>query len=178
MLTIRLARTGRAKYPTYRIVAADSKRAASGKFVSILGHYNPHSKELVLKKEDIQSYLKNGAQPSNTVVKLLQRENVELPKWVSLKTKADKKAAEAAAAAEVAKAEAEAAKSDDASAEEAPSAAEDSEAAVVVQAEENSIAHGENVSSEGDTEMTDPLNPAETPGETAHDEDSKEQAGL
>jgi small subunit ribosomal protein S16 len=90
LLVIRLARTGRAKYPTYRIVAAESARAATGKFVAILGHYNPHTKELVIKKDEVKTYLGNGAQPSNTVVKLLMREKVELPKWVSLKTKAVK----------------------------------------------------------------------------------------
>lgn len=90
MLVIRLARTGRAKYPTYRIVAAESARAATGKFVSVLGHYNPHTKELVMKTDEIKTYLTNGAQPSNTVVKLLQREKVELPGWVKFKTKAPK----------------------------------------------------------------------------------------
>jgi small subunit ribosomal protein S16 len=90
LLVIRLARTGRAKYPTYRVVAAESARAATGKFVSVLGHYNPHTKELVIKREEIQKHLSNGAQPSNTVVKLLQHEKVELPAWVKLKTKAPK----------------------------------------------------------------------------------------
>lgn len=87
MLVIRLARTGRAKYPTYRIVAAESARAATGKFVAVLGHYNPHTKELVVKHDDVKKHLANGAQPSNTVVKLLMREKVELPKWVKLATK-------------------------------------------------------------------------------------------
>jgi small subunit ribosomal protein S16 len=91
LLTIRLARTGRNKYPTYRIVAAESARAATGKFVTVLGHYNPHTKELVMKTDDIKKHLSNGAQPSNTVVKLLMREKVELPKWVQLKTKEAKK---------------------------------------------------------------------------------------
>jgi small subunit ribosomal protein S16 len=90
LLVIRLARTGRNKYPTYRIVAAESARAATGKFVSVLGHYNPHTKELVIKREEVQKHLSNGAQPSNTVVKLLTREKVELPDWVKLKTKAPK----------------------------------------------------------------------------------------
>jgi small subunit ribosomal protein S16 len=87
VLVIRLARTGRKKYPTYRIVAADSRRAAIGKFVVILGHYNPHTKELVIKKDATAEYLKNGAQPSNAVIKLLQKEQVELPGWVELKTR-------------------------------------------------------------------------------------------
>ncbi len=90
MLVIRLARTGRTKYPTYRIVAAESARAATGKFVEVLGHYNPHTKELVIKREEIAKRLSHGAQPSNTVVKLLMREKMELPAWVSLKTKTPK----------------------------------------------------------------------------------------
>jgi len=90
MLVIRLARTGRSKYPTYRIVAADSARAATGRFVAQLGHYNPHTKELVVKREEVEKYLTTGAQPSNTVIKLLQREGVTLPAWVKLKTKAPK----------------------------------------------------------------------------------------
>ncbi|MDB5179269.1 MAG: rpsP [Patescibacteria group bacterium] len=101
MLVIRLARHGRAKYPTYRIVAAESARAATGKFVAVLGHYNPHTKELVMKHEEVKKHLGNGAQPSNTVVKLLMRDKVELPAWVKLKTKAPK-AVEAPAAEEVA----------------------------------------------------------------------------
>lgn len=90
MLVIRLARTGRAKYPTYRIVAAESARAATGKFVDVLGHYNPHTKELVIKREEVEKRLSHGAQPSNSVIKLLMREKVELPAWVKLKTKAAK----------------------------------------------------------------------------------------
>jgi small subunit ribosomal protein S16 len=113
LLVIRLARTGRAKYPTYRIVAAESARAATGKFVAILGHYNPHTKELVMKQDEVKKHLANGAQPSNTVVKLLTREKVELPSWVKLKTKAAK-AVETPAP--------EAAKPEAAAAEEAPGA--------------------------------------------------------
>lgn len=100
MLVIRLSRTGRNKYPTYRIVAAEQARAATGKFISILGHYNPHTKELVIKKEEVSRYLQNGAQPSNSVLKLLQKEQVELPQWAVIKTKqrAPKKAPVEAAA--------------------------------------------------------------------------------
>lgn len=93
MLVIRLARTGRSKYPTYRIVAAESSRPATGRFVEILGHYNPHTKELVIKHEATEKRLSQGAQPSNTVVKLLTRDKVVLPSWVKLKTYATKAAA-------------------------------------------------------------------------------------
>ncbi|HSX41706.1 MAG TPA: 30S ribosomal protein S16 [Candidatus Saccharimonadales bacterium] len=87
MLVIRLARGGRSKYPVYRIVAAESSRAATSKFVEILGHYNPHTKELVIKKEETEKRLANGAQPSNSVAKLLQQEKIELPGWVKIKTR-------------------------------------------------------------------------------------------
>lgn len=124
LLVIRLARTGRAKYPTYRIVAAEAARTATGKFVAILGHYNPHTKDLVLKTDEIKKHLGNGAQPSNTVVKLLMREKVELPAWVKLKTKtppvkeapAEEAKADETKATEVTEAEAAA----DADATEAP----------------------------------------------------------
>lgn len=111
MLVIRLARAGRAKYPTYRIVAAESARAATGKFVEILGHYNPHTKDLVIKRDEVSKRLSQGAQPSNTVVKLLLRDGVELPAWVKLKTKAPKvdpaaAPADASAPADVTEAEA------------------------------------------------------------------------
>ncbi len=86
MLVIRLARGGRSKHPIYRIVAAESARAATGKFVEVLGQYNPHTKELTIKKERVEERLSHGAQPSNTVIKLLQKEKVALPAWVQLKT--------------------------------------------------------------------------------------------
>ncbi len=91
MQVIRLARGGRSKYPTYRIVAAESARAATGKFIEILGHYNPHTKELNIKREETLKRINFGAQPSNTVIKLLQREEMELPAWVKLKAKTPKK---------------------------------------------------------------------------------------
>lgn len=87
MLVIRMARGGRNKYPVYRIVAAESSRAVTGKFIAVLGHYNPHTKDLTLNKDETLKYISNGAQPSNSVVRLLQREKMELPTWVVLKNK-------------------------------------------------------------------------------------------
>ena len=93
MVVIRLARQGRNKYPIYRIVAAESARAATGKFLAVLGHYNPHTKELTIQHEETLRYIGNGAQPSNSVIKLLQRDKVTLPAWAKLekKNKAPKK---------------------------------------------------------------------------------------
>lgn len=81
MLVIRLARQGRNKYPVYRVVAADKRRAATSKFVAILGHYNPHTKEIVLNKEKIEMHLANGAQASDRVLRLLKSQGVNLPAW-------------------------------------------------------------------------------------------------
>lgn len=87
MLVIRLARGGRKKYPVYRIVAAEKQRAATGKFVAVLGHYNPHTKDLVIKKDELKQFIDNGAQPSNTVLKLMKQEKIDLPKWAEIKTR-------------------------------------------------------------------------------------------
>ena len=87
MLVIRLARVGRKKYPTYRVVAAEKSNAATGKFIEILGRYNPHTKDLALDKEGIAKRVSQGAQPSNTVLKLMVREGMELPKWAKIAQK-------------------------------------------------------------------------------------------
>ena len=67
MLRIRLARTGKKNKAQFRLVVAERTRAANKKFIEILGHYNPHSKEKVFKKERIQYWISKGAQPSPTV---------------------------------------------------------------------------------------------------------------
>lgn len=102
MLVIRLARQGRNKYPVYRVVAADKRRAATSKFVAILGHYNPHTKEIVLNKEKIEMYLGNGAQASDRVLRLLKAEGVKLPAWAKThdRNKAPKNVEEEVAATE------------------------------------------------------------------------------
>lgn len=87
MLTIRLARGGRKKYPVYRIVAAEKRRSATGKFVAVLGHYNPHTKDLVIKKDELKKFIENGAQPSNAVLKLMKQDKIALPKWAQIKTR-------------------------------------------------------------------------------------------
>lgn len=78
MLAIRLTRTGAKKKPSYRIVVIDSRKARDGRFVEIVGHYNPRKEpaELTLKAERIQYWLKQGAQPSETVRSLLRRQKV------------------------------------------------------------------------------------------------------
>lgn len=87
MVVMRLARVGRKKLPLYRVVIADQRKAATGKFIDIVGRYNPHTKDIVLDKEKIEKWLKVGAQPSNTVAKILQTGGVKLPSWVKIKQK-------------------------------------------------------------------------------------------
>ena len=88
MLVIRLQRTGRKGHAQFRIVVQDSRRTpTSGKIVAQLGTYNPHSKEVKLDTEKAQTYLSNGAQPSERVVFILSKEGVNMPAWVKLPAK-------------------------------------------------------------------------------------------
>ena len=87
MLAIRMQRTGRKGLPHYRVVVQDSRRTpSSGRIVATLGSYNPHTKELILDVEKSQTYLDNGAQPSDRVVSIFKKESVTLPAWVSSRT--------------------------------------------------------------------------------------------
>jgi small subunit ribosomal protein S16 len=74
MVTLRLARHGAKKMPFYRIVAADKRDPRDGRFIEILGHYNPvdAAKPLVIKTDRVQYWLDLGAQPSATVKRLLK----------------------------------------------------------------------------------------------------------
>jgi small subunit ribosomal protein S16 len=78
MVTIRLRRTGKTKQPNYRVVIADSRSPRDGKFIEIIGHYNPirQPKELVIKADRARYWMSVGAQPSDTVVRLLKQVNV------------------------------------------------------------------------------------------------------
>lgn len=81
MLVIRLSRTGKKHQPNYRLVVADKKRAVKGKYLDVVGHYNPVSqpKQFTANKEKVLAYLKNGAQLSVTALNLLC-DNGVLPK--------------------------------------------------------------------------------------------------
>ena len=70
---IRLRRMGKKKRPFYRIVAADSRRARDGRFLEVLGTYNPIEVPAVInvKEERLSYWLNNGAEPSDTVGTLL-----------------------------------------------------------------------------------------------------------
>lgn len=78
MVKIRLARIGYKKKPIYRVVAADSRSPRDGRFLEILGSYNPHTDpaEINLKTERILAWIKQGAQPTDTVESLLKKQGV------------------------------------------------------------------------------------------------------
>ena len=82
---IRLRRTGKTKAPTYRVVVADSRSPRDGKFIEILGHYNPRTEEgaLVLDADRVRHWIKSGARPTATARSLLVRSGIpdnEVPK--------------------------------------------------------------------------------------------------
>lgn len=93
MLAIRLQRVGRKGYPVYRLAVQEAQRhPSSGRVVTYVGTYNPHTKEANVQKELAQKYLDNGAQPTPRVVKLLADAGVKLPKWVKSHDDSQKKA--------------------------------------------------------------------------------------
>ncbi len=74
---LRLTRVGSKKNPVYRIVAADSRSPRDGKFLEILGRYNPQTDPSTIEfdEERVRDWISKGAQPSNTVQKLLKAKN-------------------------------------------------------------------------------------------------------
>ena len=83
MLAIRLQRIGRKGFPVYRLAVQEAQRhPSSGRVVTYVGSYNPHTKEANIQVAEAQKYLDNGAQPTPRVVKLLKEAGVKLPKWV------------------------------------------------------------------------------------------------
>ena len=118
LVVLRLTRTGKKKQAHYRVVVADSKRFVNSKFISIVGWYNPHTKECELKKDEILAWLDKGAQPSNTVARILTAQGVKLPDWVQITSKVSKPKKEAVA--KVAKVDAPAEVEAETATEEAP----------------------------------------------------------
>jgi len=115
MLRIRLRRVGKKKQPSYRIVVADVRAPRDGAIVEQVGHYNPLTDPptIVVNADKVKHWMGVGAKPSDTVVRLLQREGI-----------LDKSAVPGAPAAAVAVAEPEAAVEDPGAAVEEPDAEE------------------------------------------------------
>jgi len=75
MLSIRLRRTGAAKRPYYRVVVADARAWRDGRFVEVLGHYDPRRQpaEVKIDVERARYWIERGARPSDTVKSFLKR---------------------------------------------------------------------------------------------------------
>lgn len=76
MVRIRLTRKGKKRFPTYRVVVADIKFKRDGRFIENIGHYNPHSDPptVVIKEERALYWLSVGAQPSDGVKHMLEKQ--------------------------------------------------------------------------------------------------------
>jgi small subunit ribosomal protein S16 len=73
VVKLRLMRMGKKKQPTYRVVATDSRSPRDGRFIEILGHYNPRAEPSVVEIDNDKAvaWLRKGAQPTETVRRLL-----------------------------------------------------------------------------------------------------------
>jgi len=92
MLVIRFIRTGKRNQPFFRIVVTDKKNPPQGgKFLEILGFFNPLTKEKKLKKERIKYWLSVGAQPSESLHNLLVSEGIIKAKKIDVHKKPKKK---------------------------------------------------------------------------------------
>jgi small subunit ribosomal protein S16 len=76
---LRLTRVGSKKNPVFRVVAADSRSPRDGKFIEIVGRYNPQTDPSTIEfdEERVKDWLSKGAQPSETVKRLLKVKNID-----------------------------------------------------------------------------------------------------
>ncbi len=74
MVSIRLRRIGSNRKPAYRVVVTDSRSPRDGRFIEIIGHYNPLTQPptVHIDREKAEQWIKKGAQPSNTVKRLIE----------------------------------------------------------------------------------------------------------
>jgi small subunit ribosomal protein S16 len=77
-VSIRLTRVGSKKNPIYRVVVADSRSPRDGKFIEIVGRYNPQTDPSTIDfdEDKVKEWIAKGATPSNTVSRLLKKANV------------------------------------------------------------------------------------------------------
>jgi small subunit ribosomal protein S16 len=76
---MRLTRVGSKKNPIYRVVVADSRSPRDGRFIEIIGRYNPQTEPstIELDEEKVKAWLSKGAQPSDAVAKLIKAAKIE-----------------------------------------------------------------------------------------------------
>ncbi|HHX45583.1 MAG TPA: 30S ribosomal protein S16 [Chloroflexi bacterium] len=87
MVRIRLARVGAKKQPSYRVVVADQRSPRDGRFIEIIGHYNPRTEPatMVVKEDRALYWLEKGAQPTEAVARILDKTGVLAKTSVSVK---------------------------------------------------------------------------------------------
>jgi small subunit ribosomal protein S16 len=75
---LRLMRMGKTKQPTYRLVAADSRAPRDGRFIEVVGSYDPRhaDRRVTLKADRVSQWLKQGAQPTDRVKRILEGEGL------------------------------------------------------------------------------------------------------
>lgn len=101
MLTIRLSRVGKKNHPQYRIVLQDKRKSPKGKSITILGFYHPIEKVFSCNTDLCLRFIKQGAQPSSMVAKLLDKNGVPgMKKYIIRRTKSIKKPQEVATSEE------------------------------------------------------------------------------
>lgn len=95
MVKLRLMRMGKKKQPTYRVVAADARSPRDGRFIEIIGNYNPRTdpSTIVIDNERAVAWLDQGAQPTDRVRTLLQISGA----WELFQTPKDQRRAPASA---------------------------------------------------------------------------------
>ena len=78
MVRIRLARVGAKKQPSYRVIVADQRSPRDGRFIEIIGHYNPRTEPatMVVKEDRALYWLQRGAQPTEAVARILDKTGV------------------------------------------------------------------------------------------------------
>ena len=67
---------GAKKAPTYRVIIADSRSPRDGRFIEEIGYFNPRTDEIKIDAEKAKTWIKNGAQPTDTVRALLKKSNI------------------------------------------------------------------------------------------------------
>lgn len=90
MLRIRLTRTGRTKQESFRIVVAEHARPVKGKFIEVIGHYQPskNPKAFDIEKARVEYWMSKGAQPSSTVASLLKKHGMgDMDKFMHVRQK-------------------------------------------------------------------------------------------
>ena len=78
MLKIRLTRVGSKKNPIYRVVVADSRSPRDGKFIEIVGRYNPQTQPSTIEidEEKVKEWISKGAQPTDSVRRLMKAQGI------------------------------------------------------------------------------------------------------